>query len=203
MHAQLAQGTFVPVNAVLVCMPGTEICTNTAQEESLLMSSRVGISQCRSSPSKLVVLAVYQLDRTLLVLMHLPPLLDGCTNTHEPVQENAREVATREGRPVKHPLIDRVRECSATPRAAADFFCLLFQFKPEKRLLHDAACHTYLSATFDRMKAAPSISWDSSSDVVEGERPSVFVPFDTAIRLTSCNFISRCCKRNLSCSEPC
>ncbi|DBA75903.1 TPA: hypothetical protein ACH3X2_008965 [Trebouxia sp. C0005] len=81
--------------------------------------------------------------------------------------EDACEVATREGRPVNHPLIDRVRECSATPDAAADFFRLLFQFEPEKRLLHDAACHAYLSATFDRLNAASSISWDSSSDVVE------------------------------------
>ncbi len=107
--------------------------------------------------------------------------------THEPVQENACEVAMREGRPVKHPLIDRVRECSSNPDAAADFFRLLFQFKPEKRLLHDAACHSYLSATFDRMKAAPSISLELSSDVVQGERSSPFMPFDTAIWLTSCN----------------
>ncbi|DBA96031.1 TPA: hypothetical protein ACH3X1_001532 [Trebouxia sp. C0004] len=73
----------------------------------------------------------------------------------------------RKGRPVNHPLIDRVRECSATPDAAADFFRLLFQFKPEKRLLHDAACHAYLSATFDRMNAPSPISCDSRSEVVE------------------------------------
>jgi len=96
------------------------------------------------------------------------------------VQEGACEVAMREGRPVNHPLIDRVRECSTTPDAAADFFRLVFQFKPEKRLLHDAACHAYLRATFDRMKAAPSISWDSSSDLVEGKRSSHDMPFDTA-----------------------
>ncbi len=107
----------------------------------------------------------------------------------------------RKGRPVKHPLIDRVRECSTTPDAAADFVRLLFQFKPEKRLLHDAACHAYLSATFDRMKAASPISWDS--EVVEGERSSFDMPFDSAIRLTSCNFVLRCWKRNLSCSNPC
>ena len=93
----------------------------------------------------------------------------------------------REGRQVKHPLIDRVRDCSSTPDAAADFFRLVFQFKPENRLLHDAACHAYLSATFDRMKAAPSIPIDLSSDVVEGERSSPCMPFDTAIRHTSCN----------------
>ncbi|KAL0056393.1 hypothetical protein WJX82_010840 [Trebouxia sp. C0006] len=88
------------------------------------------------------------------------------------VWENACEVAMREGRPVKHPLIDRVRECSSNPDAAADFFRLLFQFKSEKRLLHDAACHSYLSATFDRMKAAPSISMELSSDVVQDDETS-------------------------------
>ncbi|DBA76042.1 TPA: hypothetical protein ACH3X2_008879 [Trebouxia sp. C0005] len=81
--------------------------------------------------------------------------------------EDACEVAMREGRPVKHPLIDRVRECSATPDAAADFFRWLFQFKPENRLYYATACHAYLRATCDRMKAAPSISWNSGSDVVE------------------------------------
>ena len=80
-----------------------------------------------------------------------------------------------EGRPVKHPLIDRVRECSATPDAAANFFCLLFQFKPERHRLHDAACHAYLRATFDRMKAAPAMSITSSLDMMEGEKFSPFM----------------------------
>jgi len=148
------------------------------------MSSCVCISQRRSSPPKLVVLAVYQYDTTLSVLRHLPSLLYCCPNTREPMQEDACEAAMHEGRPVDHPLIDRVRECSTTPDAAADFFRLLFQFKPEKRLLHDATCHAYLSATFDRMKAAPSISMDSSSDVVEGERSSPCMPLDNAIQPT-------------------
>ena len=80
-HAQLAQGVSVSVNAVLVCMPGTDICTKTAQEQSLLMNSHVGRSQYSSSPAKPVVLAVRQLDRALIVLMHLLPLLIGYTNT--------------------------------------------------------------------------------------------------------------------------
>jgi len=104
------------------------------------------------------------------------------------VQEDANEVAMHEGRPVEHPLIDRVKECSTTPDAAADFFRLLFQFKLEKRLLHDAACHAYLRATFDKMKAGLPMSWGSSSHVVVGERPSPCMSFDTAIQLTSCNF---------------
>ena len=86
-----------------------------------------------------------------------------------------------EGRPVKHPLIDRVRKCSATPDAAADFFCLLFQFKPEERLLHDAACHAYLSATFDRMKAGPAMSITSRLDMVEGKRFRPFMPSNTVM----------------------
>ena len=63
-----------------------------------------------------------------------------------------------EGRPVKHPLIDRIRECSATPDAAADFSRLLVQFKPEKRLLHAAACPAYLRANSDRFKSASTMS---------------------------------------------
>ena len=173
-------------------MPGTDICTNTVQQGSFFMSSCECISQRRSSPSKLAVFAVYQCDTTLFVLTRLPSLLYGCPNTPEPVQEDACEVATREGRPVNHPLIDRVRECSATPDAAADFFRWLFQFKPENRLYYATACHAYLRATCDRMKAAPSISWNSGSDVVEGEGSSPCMPLDTAVQLTSCNFIPVC-----------
>ncbi len=109
------------------------------------------------------------------------------TTTRERLQEDACELAVYESRPVKHPLIDRVRECSTTPDAAADFFRLLFQFKPEKRLVHDAACHAYLRATFDRLKAASTMSPNSSLDMVEGEQPSLFMLFNTAIQRISCS----------------
>lgn len=103
------------------------------------------------------------------------------------MQEVACAVAMHEGMPVKHRLIDRVKECSATSDAAADFFRLLFQFKPEKRLLHAVACHAYLKATFDRLKAASTMSLSFSLHMVEGERPSPFMLFDAAIQRTSCN----------------
>ena len=54
---------------------------------------------------------------------------------------------------VKHPLLDRVRECSADPDAAADFFLQMLHPYPTCRMSTEAQTHVYLAETFDEMEA--------------------------------------------------
>ena len=46
------------------------------------------------------------------------------------VQEDAVIAAMDADEPVKHPLLDKVRDCSANPDAAADFFFQILHWYP-------------------------------------------------------------------------
>ena len=67
------------------------------------------------------------------------------------MQGCACENAVKEGGPIRHPLVARVRQCSVNPDAAVEFFRLLFTIKPEERRLHDIIDSAYLAATSDAM----------------------------------------------------
>lgn len=69
------------------------------------------------------------------------------------VQEKAVSDAGQAGAPVAHPLLDKVRECSANPDAAADFFQQILHPQYSSRLSVEAHTHTYVAATFSRMRA--------------------------------------------------
>ena len=57
--------------------------------------------------------------------------------------------AGQQGTPVAHPLLDKVKECSANPDA--DFFCHLLHPCPSCRLSVKAFTHRYIAATFHEM----------------------------------------------------
>ena len=61
--------------------------------------------------------------------------------------------AHESGTPVDHPLLDKVRECSTNPDAAADFFQRLLHPCHSSRLRVEALVHDYIVATFKEMKA--------------------------------------------------
>ena len=55
---------------------------------------------------------------------------------------------------VQHPLLDRVRQCSARPDVAADFFTLVFMPNPEQRGTNDLNEHPYLAEVWAKLEAA-------------------------------------------------
>ena len=56
--------------------------------------------------------------------------------------------------PVQHPMLDRVRSCSATPEAAASFFTAILHPYAERRLSHDAAAEVrYLADAIHTLHA--------------------------------------------------
>ena len=59
--------------------------------------------------------------------------------------------ALAEGR--SHPLLDRVRQCSATPDEVADFFARVLSPCPGCRLRGDAFFHPYMANVIQDMKA--------------------------------------------------
>ena len=59
------------------------------------------------------------------------------------------------GEPVSHPLLDRVRSCSTTPNAAANFFAAILHPDPTKRLTSAQALHhPYLKRCVSQMQLA-------------------------------------------------
>ena len=60
--------------------------------------------------------------------------------------------AAQAGTPVHHPLLDKVRECSADPDAAADFFQRILHPRDSSRLSVEAHTHKYVAATFNQMR---------------------------------------------------
>ena len=73
------------------------------------------------------------------------------------------------GLPVQDPLLDRVRQCSSRPEAAADFFLQAFYPIPEMRMTHWASCHEYLQDTFDKAETLGierETSWPSQVHTV-------------------------------------
>ncbi|KAL3159455.1 serine/threonine-protein kinase gin4 [Trebouxia sp. C0009 RCD-2024] len=67
----------------------------------------------------------------------------------------AVEQAEMEGVPISHPLLDRVRTCSTTPNAAANFFSAILHPKPSARLTSAQALqHPYLRRCVSQMLEA-------------------------------------------------
>ncbi len=69
------------------------------------------------------------------------------------VQEDAVIAAMDADEPVKHPLLDKVRDCSANPDAAADFFLQILHPYPSRRMSGDAFEHPYVAETCAEMEA--------------------------------------------------
>ncbi len=69
------------------------------------------------------------------------------------MQEDAVLTAREADEPVKHPLLDKVRECSANPDAAADFFLQMLDPIPSWRMSIEAAGHSYVAETCAEMEA--------------------------------------------------
>lgn len=69
-----------------------------------------------------------------------------------PVQGKAVTDAAQAGTPVNHPLLDKVKECSANPDAAADFFQRILHPHYSSRLSVEAHMHSYVAATFCHMR---------------------------------------------------
>ena len=55
--------------------------------------------------------------------------------------------------PVKHPLLDKVRKCSAYPDLAADFFCLIFHPDACLRSSHNICAQEYIIPSLLQMRA--------------------------------------------------
>ena len=66
---------------------------------------------------------------------------------------SAMKVVEKEGQPFKvdHPLLDKVRACSANPDKAADFFLWILHPIRTWRLSAGACLHPYLKPTYLRM----------------------------------------------------
>lgn len=69
------------------------------------------------------------------------------------LQESAVSKGEDSGTPVHHPLLDKVRECSANPDAAADFFQQMLHPHHHSRLGVEALAHDYIAATYIEMRA--------------------------------------------------
>ena len=69
------------------------------------------------------------------------------------VQEDAVIAAMDADEPVKHPLLDKIRDCSANPDAAADFFLQILHPYPSTRMSADAFNHPYVAETCAEMEA--------------------------------------------------
>ena len=69
------------------------------------------------------------------------------------VQEDAVVAAKDADVPVKHPLLDKIRECSTNPDAAADFFLQILHPYPWCRMSGDAFAHPYVAETCAEMEA--------------------------------------------------
>lgn len=69
------------------------------------------------------------------------------------LQEDAISKGQDSGTPVDHPLLDKVRECSANPDAAADFFQQILHPHHSSRLGVEALAHDYIAATYHEMRA--------------------------------------------------
>ena len=67
-----------------------------------------------------------------------------------PLQEDAGLAAVKAQVPVQHPLLDKVRACSADPLAASFFWWLLAPVYTW-RTYKDPRQHPYLKPTYDRM----------------------------------------------------
>jgi hypothetical protein len=69
------------------------------------------------------------------------------------LQEDTVLTAREADEPVKHPLLDKVRECSANPDAAADFFLQILDPIPSWRMSIEATSHSYVAETCAEMEA--------------------------------------------------
>ncbi len=69
------------------------------------------------------------------------------------VPEDAVLTAREADEPVKHALLDKVRECSANPDAAADFFLQMLDPTPSWRMSIEAASNSYVAETCAEMEA--------------------------------------------------
>ena len=69
------------------------------------------------------------------------------------VQEDAVIAAMDADEPVKHPLLDKVRDCSANPDAAADFFLQILHPYPSRCMSANAFDHPYVAETCAEMEA--------------------------------------------------
>ncbi|DBA75917.1 TPA: hypothetical protein ACH3X2_008978 [Trebouxia sp. C0005] len=67
--------------------------------------------------------------------------------------EDAVIAAMDADEPVEHPLLDKVRDCSANPDAAADFFLQILHPYPYERLSGNAFDHPYVAGTCAEMEA--------------------------------------------------
>ena len=76
-----------------------------------------------------------------------------CLLTGSLWQMDAVYDAEAEGRPTEHPLIDKVRQCSATPDLAADFFSKVMYPFGEWRMCSKAKQHAYVAGTVSEMEA--------------------------------------------------
>ncbi|KAL0055509.1 hypothetical protein WJX82_001356 [Trebouxia sp. C0006] len=78
-------------------------------------------------------------------------------NAHEILADSAQEdaviAAMDADEPVKHPLLDKIRDCSANPDAAADFFLQILHPYPSTRMSADAFNHPYVAETCAEMEA--------------------------------------------------
>ena len=76
--------------------------------------------------------------------------------------------AMHANKPVEHPLLTKVRECSAKPDAVADFFLRMLHPLPRCRLSIEVSCHEYLAATVMERDADAAHRLEISS-LLEGD----------------------------------
>ncbi|KAL3153761.1 Serine/threonine-protein kinase brsk1 [Trebouxia sp. C0010 RCD-2024] len=68
---------------------------------------------------------------------------------------------------LKHPLLDRLGQCSSNPDVATEFFILLFWPVPDEHLLHTALMHPYLAECYANLQATAPKKDKSTSDKAE------------------------------------
>ena len=104
------------------------------------------------------------------------------------LQLDACSLAEQMGTPVQHPLLDKVRQCSADPDQAASFFQLILNPVPHVR--RQAVHHPWCADTVSRMFKATKTS---------------FVPDDapqTYYFLEESGCMQTCCTALLGCCSP-
>jgi len=87
-------------------------------------------------------------------------------NNRVMLQVQACEVALQTGSEVQHPLLDRVRHCSAAPDQAASFFLQLFHPVPHERVkaIDHPWCASTVMSMLDEMDCAPQASAAAAKD---------------------------------------
>ena len=102
------------------------------------------------------------------------------------LQLDACSLAEQMGTPVQHPLLDKVRQCSADPDQAASFFQLILNPVPHVR--RQAVHHPWCADTVSRMFKATKTSF-----VPDDAPPTYYFLEESGCMQTCCTALLGCC----------